>query len=236
MQLLVLSREVVILHPEWRQISSKPLAPVFTSHLCALPCPVQPVLPSSGTAEWLLELLEPETPTNSASTNPGSTHDSSNLSASNSTAALDATAPGLRGLVPRAGVLIDTLKHLNPGVKLFRYPDAKKPGCFKERPPYTNWSQVMASAAMQSTSDWPAATRQESCPGHGPSRDTLMIVHPTFAVQCMCYAHAAISSTSARVFKDLPNARSPNGSCIQLRVCLFDGLHCSCCPETGRGC
>jgi len=132
------------------QVSSKPHEPVFNSPFCALPFLMQPVLPSSGTAEWLLELLEPEAAINFASTHPSSTHDSPNLAASTSTADLDATAPGLRDPVPRAGVLIDTLKHLNPGVKLFRYPDAKKPGCFKERPPYTNWSQVITSAALQS--------------------------------------------------------------------------------------
>lgn len=34
------------------------------------------------------------------------------------------------------------MKHLNPGAKLFKYPDAKTPGGFKMRPPYTAWNQV----------------------------------------------------------------------------------------------
>jgi hypothetical protein len=45
---------------------------------------------------------------------------------------------------PTAGVLVDTLKALNPGVVLFSYPDAKKPGQVKLRPPNTAWSAVGA--------------------------------------------------------------------------------------------
>lgn len=79
----------------------------------------QPVLPSSGTAEWLIRLTTPPNDTQGISAQQTETQ-------------------------PTAGVLVDTTKALNPGVKLFRYPDAKKPGRFKERPPNTNWSQVCA--------------------------------------------------------------------------------------------
>lgn len=49
---------------------------------------------------------------------------------------------------PTGGVLVDTLKALNPGVVLFSYPDAKKPGQVKLRPPYTAWSAVGAGATL----------------------------------------------------------------------------------------
>lgn len=88
------------------------------------PC-LQPVLPSSGTGEWLIKLT----------TSPDATPSAESAQSSPS-----------RGQ-PTAGVLVDTLKALNPGVQLFKYPDAKSPGCFKERPPYTNWSQVRHTAA-----------------------------------------------------------------------------------------
>lgn len=54
----------------------------------------------------------------------------------------DSSAAPSGTALPATGVLIDTLKHLNPGVKTFRYPDAKKPGRFKERLPYTAWSPM----------------------------------------------------------------------------------------------
>lgn len=50
---------------------------------------------------------------------------------------------------PTAGVLVDTLKALNPGVVLFSYPDAKKPGQVKLRAPYTAWSAVGAGLGLK---------------------------------------------------------------------------------------
>jgi hypothetical protein len=90
---------------------------------------LQPVLPSSGTAQWLIQLITPPDDTQGTSAQQVDTQ-------------------------PTAGVLVDTTKALNPGVKLFRYPDAKKPGRFKERPPNTNWSQVGSNGCCRMEVCW----------------------------------------------------------------------------------
>lgn len=126
---------------------------------CALQC-LQPVLPSSGLSEWLTQLCTPPSEADISS------------SAASSGAALPAT-----------GVLIDTLKHLNPGIKVFRYPDAKRPGKFKERPPYTAWSPMRnirwVAGAASSPMRWcvvahnTTATQQSPCDSLGGTRKAI---------------------------------------------------------------